>query len=365
MITMKLLHILRSLFGIKKRIRLIEFIKAYISVSFHARNYKWRLNSISNILRDFECDIGEKIFTDSFTVFTCEKFRGYLEKRNLKANSVRDVMTRIHCMLNKAQSEGYVVKDFLVNVIPKREVVPQVYLTEEELNRLHDLSDLSPHDTIIRDTFLIACYTGLRISDLKTLVSKNIIGNKFIRKKMQKTKKYVTIPLCDEAIEIFAKYDFEFPKLKTIQYYNSRIKRICKLAGITELILLEYVKGGKLIQRAVPKYALVSNHTGRRTAVTNLYLKNTPYLTMMQMTGHTSVASLMTYIQSSVEDDYKMLASQQNKHLINTAADQKLLSRKSNLSDVDVFSKTSFVRGLPKLDQVCLADDPILNNKYN
>ncbi|MFE3849198.1 tyrosine-type recombinase/integrase [Flavobacterium sp. LB3P45] len=59
---------------------------------------------------------------------------------------------------------------------------------------------------ITRDMFLFSCYTGLRYSDVIDLSKKDILDNKIISLRMQKTKNMVQVPISDKAQIILKKY---------------------------------------------------------------------------------------------------------------------------------------------------------------
>lgn len=237
------------------KIKLSKYIQRYLALNCCTKYYAWRFHSINNILLEFERHIKKTLYTDSFSIVLCEQLLVFLQRRNLMDNSIRDILLKIQAMLNRAASEGYKVKNNLRHVIPKYTISQQVYLTKEDLTSIYNLTNLSYQLEIIRDTFLLACYTGLRISDLVTLKRLHIIDNHIIKRTL-KTNYSLHFPLHHSALEILSKYNNEIPKLKTIQYYNRGIKIICQKAGITQQVTREYRKGGKLITETVEKYIL-------------------------------------------------------------------------------------------------------------
>lgn len=292
----------------KRNIELLKYFEKYLNLHCCARAYTWKITSIGNILKEFEQHLGYRLFTDSFSVTVCEQLLVFLHQRNLKDNSIRDFMLKLQAMLNRAQSEGYTVKNNLRGVMPRYAVTQQVFLTRGELKSLYALEGLTTQQEIVRDTFLVGCYTGLRLSDLVTLNCCHIIDNRIL-KIVRKTKQPISIPLHPTVQEILAKYKNEIPKLKTLQNYNSHIKKICKAAGIDQLVTREFCQGGKIVQETIEKYKLVSSHTGRRTAITNLFLeKVVDMFTLMKFSGHANMASLLIYIKSSSSDHLRILS---------------------------------------------------------
>lgn len=84
---------------------------------------------------------------------------------------------------------------------------------------------------------------------------------------------------------------------------------ICKKIGFTNEIRYDYTRGGKMITEVKQKWQLISSHTARRSAATNMYLTgrfNT--YEIMALTGHTTEKSFFRYIKVSNEDISKNLS---------------------------------------------------------
>jgi integrase len=60
--------------------------------------------------------------------------------------------------------------------------------------------------------------------------------------------------------------------------------------------------------KSVPKYELITNHTGRRTAATLMYKKGIPSIHIMKITGHATESSFMKYIRITKEETADLLA---------------------------------------------------------
>lgn len=212
-------------------------------------------------------------------------------------------------MINRARGDGYKTSNGFKHLIPPYEISQQVYLTIEELKSLYALKNLTVSLEIIRDTFLIACFTGLRLSDMLTLESFHVVGNEII-KIVRKTGKSITIPLHPITKEILNKYNNSLPKIKTSQYHNRGIKKLCQMAGINQLVTREFIQGGKIVSETTKKYNLVTSHTARRTAITNLYLSGeVDLLTLQKFSGHSNIDNLLLYIKSSDNEHLKILTN--------------------------------------------------------
>jgi integrase len=142
-----------------------------------------------------------------------------------------------------------------------------IALTLDELQLLEkiDVSN-SIEQQKAKDMFLLGCYTGLRISDLKRLNETRIIDRK-ICMILQKNKKEVSIPLRDEAKRILQKYSMAAPKISE-QQLNESIKTVCDRAGVNRLLTIKKNVGGKDIEIVKPKHQLITSHTASKTFIT-------------------------------------------------------------------------------------------------
>ena len=88
-------------------------------------------------------------------------------------------------------------------------------------------------------------------------------GTIYLRYRAGKTKKEATIPVRQRAMELLETYNFDF-SWGTNQQANRQVKMAIATAGINEMITQGAV--------TTPKHALITMHTARRSAATNLYL---------------------------------------------------------------------------------------------
>lgn len=182
------------------------------------------------------------------------------------------------------------------------------FLEVADLNILKklDLANRPSYD-IVRDYFLLMCYTGLRWSDVVRLDKKHFVeddGDLFInlltfKGRTNKPDTEVVIPVFNEVIHIMKKYDWILPKPISEQKHREYIKKICSEASINYTVLhKDYVKG-KAVERHVPVYSKINNHTGRYTFI-NMMI-NDFGVSPMQMTKITgqSLKVLLNYERGS------------------------------------------------------------------
>lgn len=210
--------------------------------------------------------------------------------------------------------------------IAPKDPVDNVYLDLDELKLIHDL-DIEKailSDTVskkakegdniprriaalerARGLFLIGCYTGLRVSDFSRLRDAHI--GRFITIKTQKTGTSVVIPIHPVVREIINR-GFDLSDTITDQKLNGHIKELCRLAGITQEVLINRNVGGQNVEVVMSKYQLVSSHTARRSFATNAYKSGVPTIAIMKITGHTKESTFLKYIKVSAQENADMLS---------------------------------------------------------
>jgi integrase len=203
--------------------------------------------------------------------------------------------------------------------------VDTIYLNEDELKKIYNL-DLTqvkedydidlvelPGLDAARDVFLIGCWTCQRFSDYSRINKVNVQDGRRVIKLIQvKTGNKCVIPVRAELDTVLKKYEIakdEYQLPKTFeQKLNKRIKTVCRLAGITELIEITKIKGGKKVTAKYPKYKLVSSHTARRSGISNLYNAGVPSLFIMKLSGHRTEREFMKYLRLTEDEIAKKLS---------------------------------------------------------
>jgi integrase len=299
----------------------MEFIRTYIDKAQVTAGTKKDYNNTYNHLEEFQVYSGKSLSWKSMGYeFYLDLVEFLKVEKDLKGSTIDKVIKNVKVFLNYAdlQDNLNVNQDFKKTVSGKslfakvnKEEAEHVYLNEKEIKQITD-AKLDENLSGIRDLFLIGCWTGLRISDLKRLEKGNIKDG-LLSITAQKTSKNVTIPITDELQAVLDKYPDRLPKIPTDQHYNRQLKDVCEQAGINEPIMAEEKKGKMRVTSLIPKWKLVTSHTARRSFATNLYRRGIPSTQLMMLTGHKSEASFMRYIKVSGEDNAKDVAKKLKK----------------------------------------------------
>lgn len=269
----------------------------------YMRNYKtliYHLNRFSELYN-------VNIFINSVNEYFLDDFIVYLEEQQLRLNYIKGLLSLVKSMLSKAGSYGYLIDSSFDEVVVGNDEQNSIYLSMGEIARIYYFKGLTKYQERIKDLFVVGCLTALRYSDYSTLTKEDFQGD-FIVKITKKTGKKVIIPIHEYVKEIYSKYDGEISEGLSIQHFNRYLKLICKKIGLDEEIIIQYTCGGKLVSKTKYKYEMVTSHTARRSAATNMYLTGRiKTYEIMSITGHTTEKSFFRYIRTTSEDTASQL----------------------------------------------------------
>lgn len=253
-------------------------------------------------IRTFE-DFDNKFF-NAFAnfLYNCSYQKGKTKKQytqNTVINTIKVIKNLLHRAYdNEVTNNNYFTK---VQTILSSDVSEQIYLNEKEIQRLAQMKLTLPHEVMIRDMFIIACWTALRISDIQKLHNAEIHKD-HIALYQTKTNEKVEIPILKEIASIIAYYQkVGFPSIHICKA-NETIKELARRCGINENISQKEHRGGTTHIQTRPKWSLVSFHTARRSCITNLYKRGYPVNYIMTLSGHRSVQAFQRYMRASSKE---------------------------------------------------------------
>lgn len=186
-----------------------------------------------------------------------------------------------------------------------QEDATDIYLDEKELLAIYNLQLTGQHD-LVRDWFILDCYTGLRVSDL-ILLDKRNLSEGMITIANKKTGEKVVIPVHPLVKKILAKYKGFPPKISDV-IMNRLIKQVGEKAKINGQVLFTITKGGVRKDEYLKKWQAISNHTARRSFITNLLKNGVPDSIVMKLTGIKSSQTLKRYDKLSTGEAAEIAA---------------------------------------------------------
>lgn len=271
-------------------------------------------NSLSVLNKYVESKNLRTLYFDDIKRSFYYDFLSYLNGKNYSLNYVGTIIQKIKTVMSYAyEDDRHSNLEFKKKYFAKlREDINHPFLQKEELEVIQKLEIKIPELKVTRDIFLIACNTGLRISDLLCFLKHpKILQNKnfqFIEVEQMKTGNIVIIPMNVNIRKITEKYDGSFPPYQNSHDVNENLKSICKMAKIDNLHEFKRTEGGVKKTYSIPKYKLISSHTGRRSFCTNTYIEGMSAQDIMAISGHCSEKQLKTYIKVDKLDNATRIA---------------------------------------------------------
>lgn len=241
-----------------------------------------------------------------------DSYVGYMVEHGKMPNSIGERIKNLKALMQRSYEEGLHSNLAFRSFVKPEEEVDNVYLTEDELEQLYSYEFTGANEMLdkYRDLFLVGCFTGLRWEDYKSIKKDDFTtspkGNPVLVVRAAKTGIRVVIPFIWKHLQdILEKYDYNLPKVSE-QKFNKYIKMACLSAGINAPVVITSGKYKK--DEPYEKWELVSSHTARRSACTNMFLRGIPTIAIMKISGHKKESTFMKYIKVSAEENADYIA---------------------------------------------------------
>lgn len=217
-------------------------------------------------------------------------------------NSALKYVNNFKKIIRIAVGNEWITKDPFYNYKVQFKTVEREFLSKEELQALIDKEIEGERLNVVRDMFVLCCFTGLAYVDIQKLrpdeIYQNAEGGFYIKSKRTKTDTGYTIPLLPTAVAIIEKYK-DHPKA---------LNKNCVIPVLSNQKSNAYLK--EIADRCNIKKNLTT-HLARHTFATTVTLTNgVPIETVGKMLGHKNLRTTQHYakiIDSKVEEDMKVL----------------------------------------------------------
>lgn len=268
----------------------IVFIKEEIKTdsSLKPKTKTQHYNTIKKIL-EFK-DNNDVLFNDISFSFVSD-FINYLRSKKLKVNTIHKQHKNLKKYITLAINKGFIdIKNPCIDLTVKSEASPMHVLTFAELTKIEQLVIEESKLNQVRDMFLFACYTGLRISDacaLKPEYVKDLDEGFELDFFSIKVNKHAVLPL----YRLFpVKGEKSKPEQILIKYLN-RDKPLI-FPKISEAFINRHLK---VIANSAGIAFNLTFHIGRKTFAT--YMANkVPWLVLMMLLQHSDIKTTMKYV---------------------------------------------------------------------
>lgn len=227
------------------------------------------------------------------------KFDNYLKKLNIGEGGIYNHHKCLKCIINEAvEHKKFNIDNPYKNKKSVKVKSPQhreIFLEEDEVLKIKQYRPTSKTLKVVKDMFLLSCFTGLRYSDLFSLkISDLDWERKIISKQMLKTKHIIDIPLNSQIRGLLVRYiignkkpdDKVFPEVDN-QVGNRLLKDIARECKITKNLTF---------------------HVGRHTFASFLINdKNVSLSLVSKLLGHRRIANTMVYANSNIKNLRKVM----------------------------------------------------------
>jgi integrase len=231
---------------------------------------------------------GETIQLSQITPKWVDSFQQFLLiGTKLSPTIAYDYSKAVRMALRKAVQENILIKNPAEGVkgLPEPET-DLIFLNVDEVQRLANTDLTGELGGEIKKAFIFTCYTGLRISDLKSLKWGNIERNPLqIIKRQKKTGRAVYIPLKDTAWNIIDDGQDHNPNDKVF-------KLLANTGSQTNQYLLKWA-GKAGVKKPV------GWHTARRTFATLALENGVDIYTVAKLLGHKNIKQVAKYAQAT------------------------------------------------------------------
>lgn len=268
-------------------------------------------------LEAFQKLTGKPLTFDGLNKAFLSNFASYLHSLSLSDDYARKVVANLRLFVRLAIDEGRTENSaFLKLSNPfKSRNKSAFYLTERELEHLFSL-ELEGRLANVRDSFLMGCYTGQRFSDFSHIRPENIqpvddeaesVDCLVLTQK--KTGQTVTIPLTNpRLLEILERHGWKAPRAISGQKFNEYLRELGQLAGFTRKVELIEYRAGQQVKTTKLFWEVMASHMARRTFCTQAYRAGIHPLSIIKLSGHKNVKTLMSYLVASGEETALELA---------------------------------------------------------
>lgn len=278
-----------------------------------------------------------------------DKYIEYLKaqgKSNADINKVAIIRKIINSYIAKGNKYG--LTQIIFNPLKDKRLSEdkvKVEILQDEIEKLENIT-LPAEYQLYRDLFMLAIYTGQRVSDIQN-IAVGVYERKgdFLVIKTIKRGKNAYIPYTEKVEYYLSKVEGKVKPMSDVNFrnkLNNKIKEIFRLAGIDREITYIDAHQREITQ---PLYSIISSHFARHTSITCRVREGYTYEEVGKMVGDTGKIVELRYSHLTADDHIKTLKDKAKKLKVEAKGNNEVAPK--------VEAKLS------SLHQVCNFDDII------
>ena len=162
------------------------------------------------------------------------------------------------------------------------------FLTNEEVKQLVNYKPRDKVEQVMLDRFLVACFTGCRISEIQTV---KILDQNRLKYTSTKTKKDIIVPY-NKMVRPYIESGLFLTKLKIEHEFkaNKFLHQILKRLKWNNQVTKYRAAGKKKTRYNVPRWQAITFHSARKFYGKMLLDLDVPLYKVSKLLGHTSIA---------------------------------------------------------------------------
>lgn len=279
----KIIDIQRGVAGIPKvtgkDIVLTEYIRKQ-AADYRDGGHIEYANTLDKLARWLD-KFGRKVSLRQVDRQFLKDFIRYMQK-NLAASTTHVYFCNLNTVLNRAYRADIIAENPIAKldpqVRPKKPESHREYLTHDEVKLL---SETPCKSDVVKRAFLFACFTGLRISDIETLLWEEVRKTDYgwhVEERQVKTKSIVVVPLSENALAQLPERGE--PKERVWKDLPSRMQILVRLR--------EWVKEAGIEKK-------ISFHCSRHTFATMAIYYGADLYTVQSLLGQKDITTTQIY----------------------------------------------------------------------
>jgi site-specific recombinase XerD len=266
---------------------LIDLLKNY-QLKYQPIFKPQTIRSINQVISHIEA-FQPDVYIEDINHDWISRYFAYLISKELQDSTIKSRHLKTLKTIGKEATRLKIpVSDELFQYTWKAPKKQPFFATWEEVQAIEAIKDFnSKTQELVRDMFILSCYTGLRFSDFNKIHRSNIVsqdGQTMLRVITTKTGFDYSIPINSSVFSILEKYRFTIPTVSQ-QEFNREIKNVARIV-VKGTFQNVSSSGSKTTTEQIQRHKMFSSHTGRRSFARRMLDKGASIVTTMGYVGY-------------------------------------------------------------------------------